>query len=228
MRFFDEIRDNSGYYYVDDKMNLNDFVLMIAFVFLMVGLYVVYLIYPGKEEWESFDIIMNLLVVGFSIPFVAHFTDRAVKFIGFKLKKNKILKNGLPCRATVVESKEGKILYKDSMLSIVRRSYYPVINAYINGEHHTITSKLLVSNSHETGLKDKSVTAMVYKDEFILLELSPSDDGVMNLEYINYKNKTDYNRDKKIEYMWTVVVLAAIAVFNTVMMGIKIIIRYII
>ena len=124
MRFFDEIRDNSGYYYVDDKMNLNDFVLMIAFVFLMVGLYVVYLIYPGKEEWESFDIIMNLLVVGFSIPFVVHFTDRAVKFIGFKLKKN----------------------------------------------------------------------------------------------------KTDYNRYKRNEYMWTIVVLAAIAVFNTVMMGIKIII----
>ena len=31
MRFLDEIRDNSGYYYIDDKLNLNDFVLMIAY-----------------------------------------------------------------------------------------------------------------------------------------------------------------------------------------------------
>ena len=226
MRFFDEIRDNSGYYYIHEKINLNDFVLMIAYVFLMVGLYVVYIIYPGREEWESFDMTMTILVVGFSIPFVAHFTDRAVKFLGFRLKKAKILKNGYPYRAKLVESKQGKILYKDSMLNIKRYCYYPVIDAYINGEYQTLTSKLPISNSHEMGLKDKTVTVMVYKDEFIFLDFSPSDDGIMNLDYIEFKNKTDYNKYKKLEYMWTMVVLASVALFHVVLMAIKIALKY--
>jgi hypothetical protein len=76
------------------------------------------------------------------------------------------------------------------------------------------------------GLKDKTVTVMVYKDEFIFLDFSPSDDGIMNLDYIEFKNKTDYNKYKKLEYMWTMVVLASVALFHVVLMAIKIALKY--
>ena len=228
MRLLDEIRDNSGYYYIHEKMNLNDLVIMLAFVFLTVAFYVVNLIYPHKEEFQGFDMTMTLLIIGFSVPFVAHLLDRTVKFLDFKLKKNKILKKGFPYRARVIDSKKGKVIFKDSMMKITRYSYYPVIRAYVNGEECVFTSKLPMNNFHENGLKDRNVIVQIYRNEFIFLDYSPSDDDVMNLEYIDFNNKSIFNKYKQLEKMWIVVVFGSVAVVHVILMVLKIVFNYLV
>lgn len=228
MRFLDEIRDNSGYYYIDDKLNLNDFVLMIAYAMIMLALWVVYLVYPGKNDFAGFDIVMQLLIVGFSTPFMAHFFGRTVKFIDFKLKKHKILTKGMPYRGIVIDSKKGKILFKDSITRKKLYSYYPVIKVYIRGEEHILTSRIPMNNFHENGLKDKNVIAFVYKGEFIMTDFSPTDDDVLNLEYIDARYKYKYNKYKEFEYMWLTTVAAAVALLHAVLMGIKLFLNYIV
>ena len=228
MRLLDEIRDNSGYYYIHEKMNLNDLVIMLAFVFLTIAFYVVNLIYPHKDEFQGFDMTMTLLVIGVSIPFVAHLLDRIVKFFDFKLKKNKILKNGFPYRAKVIDSKKGKVIFKDNMMKITRYSYYPVIRAYVNGEERVFTSKLPMNNFHENGLKDRNVMVQIYRNEFIFLDYSPSEDDVMNLEYIDFNNKSTFNKYKQLEKMWIVVVFGSVAVVHVILMVLKIVFKYLV
>ena len=225
MRFMDEIRDNTGYYYIYNKLNLNDFLIIIAYLFIILSLWIVYLIYPGRNDFESFDMIMGLITLGFSIPFVAHFTDRTVKFLFFRIKKNKIVTKGMPYRAVVTGSNQGKVLFKDNITKKVNYSYYPVVKVYMNGEFQTLTSKMPMSNSHWKGLKDKNVIVFVYKDEFIFTDFSATDDDVLNLEYIEVDRKYIYNKIKEAEHMWVITVAAAVALINVAVMAIRIVFR---
>lgn len=223
----DEIRDNTGYYYIYNKLNLNDFVIIIAYLFIFISLWIVYLIYPRRNDFESFDMIMAVVGIGFSIPFVAHFTDRAVKFFSFRIKKNKIVTKGMPYRAVVIGSNKGKVLFKDTITKKENYPYYPVVKVYMNGEFHTLTSKMPMSNSHWKGLKDKNVIVFVYKDEFIFSDFSATDDDVLNLEYIEVDRKYIYNKIKEDEHMWVITVAAAVALANVAIMALRIVLRYI-
>ena len=50
----------------------------------------------------------------------------------------------------------------------------------------------------------------------------------MNLEYIDFNNKSTFNKYKQLEKMWIVVVFGSVAVVHVILMVLKIVFNYLV
>ena len=167
----EDIKNDAGYYYVDERYDLNDFVLLIAFVFLAVAMGVVDVIYSYKGKTVTDTVIFMVMGIVFATPFIAHFLIKTVKIIMFRRKKKRCKENGVSYRGKIISDKRGKKLFDDKITGKEKYMYYPTVEYYCNGECIRETSRYAFSNSYEIALSDVKVTIYKYKNDIILTDM---------------------------------------------------------
>ncbi|MBQ4524018.1 MAG: hypothetical protein IJA10_13870 [Lachnospiraceae bacterium] len=185
LNFIKELRDDTGYYYTNERLDLNDFVILIAFIIISTSLVIVEFIYSLQEITPEFIIIFAMVCIIFTSPFLAHFLVKAFKIVSFRRKKKKILTQGQMYTAKLVDSKKGPSLFKDSITGTEKFSYYPVVEYYDNGDHIRLTSPFAVNNTYLQALRSQQVTIHIYKNAFILSDVSLADSKDESLQARN-------------------------------------------
>lgn len=189
IRFLEEIRDDSGYYYVNEKLDLNDFVILIAFMIISFALVVVEYIYSLQEITPETIIIFAMICIIFCSPFLAHFLVKGFKIITFRRKKKKILTHGDMYIAKLVDSKKGPCLFKDNITETEKFSYYPIVEYYDNNGLIRLTSPYAVNNTYMKALSSQQVTIYIYKKAFILSDFAIADSKENSLSHRNSRYK---------------------------------------
>lgn len=226
MKFLDDLRENIGYYYVDEEINLNDLVIMIAYVLITVAIIIVEII-MSLEDSDFTRLIITILYVGLSIPFIAHFIGKLSKMLAFKLKRRRFIKNGQCYRGRIVDSLKGKLLFKDSVSGKEKYSYYPVVEVCQGDTIYRFASKSAVNNSDKTALTDRNVTLYCYGEDFILTEVNIAGDFRHSLEYVNAKNKRNYERVETLIVKVSIIFITGFAIIKIISMLIKIVVDFI-
>ncbi len=221
MKFLKDLKENTGYYYVDEEMNLNDLVLMLAFVFITFAVIVVRIIESFKDSYIT-ELIIGLVYIGLSIPFIAHFVIKISKMLAFRFKRRKFISNGKCCRARIVDSVKGKCIFKDSTSGIEKFSYYPVAELYSDDKIYRITSVSALNNRAETALADNNVTLVVYGDDFILTEFNPAASFRNSIEYNSSQNKMVYEKTNELISKVALTAITGVTVINVIYLIIRI------
>lgn len=225
MKFLDDLRENIGYYYVDEEMNLNDLVLMIAYVLITVAIIIVEIIMSLKDSYLT-RLTITLLYFGLSIPFAVHFIGKLTKMLVFKLKRRRFMKNGQCYRGRIVDSIKGKLLFKDAVSGKEKYSYYPVVEVCQGDTIYRFSSKSAVNNSAETALADRNVTLLCYEEDFILTDVNLAGSFRHSLEYINSEDKSGYERVGALITKVSFIFITGFAIINIIQLVFKIVFQY--
>ena len=180
----EDIKNDVGYYYVDERYDLNDFVLLIAFIFLAVAMGVVDIIYSYKGKSVMDTVTFMMLSIIFATPFIAHFLIKTVKIIMFKRKKKCCKENGESYRGKIISEKKGKKLFDDKITGKEKYMYYPTVEYYCNGEYIREASHYAFSNSYEIALSDAKVTIYKYKKDIILTDITEAYNRETSVAYV--------------------------------------------
>lgn len=221
MKHLDDIRDNLGYYYVNEKFNVNDFVLFIAFLLFSFALIIVELFYPFKDTTPEFSIIFLLTCIAFLSPFAIHFISKFITMFIFKLQKNTILKKGQSYRAEIIDSQKGRVLFYDKTNDIKKYSYYPIIKIYKNEEFHTYTSKFDVSNSENNALTSKMITVYLYKNKFIITDYYEAFEKDLSYSYLKTNSKRFSKSIDKLNRIVMICGFISILIVNLFRLAVK-------
>ena len=187
LNFLKEIHEDTGYYYTNERLDLNDFVILIAFIIISTSLVIVEFIYSLQEITPESIFLFAMICIIFISPFLAHFLVKTFKILSFRRKKKKILTQGKMYTAKLVDSKKGPSLFKDSITGTEKFSYYPVVEYYDNGNYIRLTSPFAVNNTYLQALRSRQVTIHIYKNAFILSEVSIADSKDESLQTRNSK-----------------------------------------
>lgn len=180
----EDIKNDIGYYYVDEQYNLNDFVLLIAFIFLAVAMGVVEAIYSYKGKTVMDTISFMLLSMIFATPFIAHFLIKTAKIIMFKRKKKRFKENGEVYRGKIISENRGEKIFDDKITGKEKYMYYPIVEYYCNGECIREASRYAFSNSYKTALRDVRVTIYKYKNDIMLIDMCEACEREDSIAYV--------------------------------------------
>ena len=188
MKVWEDLTQNSGYYYVRTAYNINYFLITLAFAFLSFGFSVVWIIF-GIRDGESFFsdvnfIIMSVVTAVILIPFVIYFFARIVSYFLMKLKIDQITKNGKIYSAEIVDEKQCELVYDPARSAFdfvdigdvfpaaeKRHTYKPIVKVDKGDSFSQLESKYAFNNSYQKALYSPKVKICVYKNDFIITDL---------------------------------------------------------
>ena len=91
LNFLKEIHEDTGYYYTNERLDLHDFVILVAFIIISTSLVIVEFIYSLQEITPESIFLFAMICIIFISPFLAHFLVKTFKILSFRRKKKKIL-----------------------------------------------------------------------------------------------------------------------------------------
>ena len=201
--FIQELRENTGYYYTDEKINIKDFTILCAFIITLISLTFVWNSHKDSFYPDTFIVITT----PFYVPYIIYFLIKLYKMIKFKIVKKIILTHGQEYSAKITSSVEGKRLFYEPITLTEKFSYYPVITYYDTGKYKNLTSSFAVNNSHFLGLASDKVTIYIYKDKFIINEYSTANSAD---ESLYHKKNHSYKTFNKLKVNIALILLGSI------------------
>ncbi len=195
--FLKDIKEDVGYYYVDEHYDLNDFVMLIVFIFLAVGITVAELIYTVKDDSLFTKFMFMVLGALFAVPFIAHFLVKIVKMLMFRKRKKRYIEMGKMYRGRIVGEVKDKKLFEDNTFGNVKYAYRPIIEYYCDGDVVEETSKYAFSNRFADVLSNTEVTVYKYKNNFIIEDIGVAEDKQSTIKNMNRGNVAGYEKDKQ-------------------------------
>ena len=224
--FLKDIKEDVGYYYVDEHYDLNDFVMLIAFIFLAVGMTVAEIIYYAKDDSASTKILFMILGMIFAVPFIAHFLIKIVKMNIFKRRKKRCIEKGTIYRGKIVGEVKDRKLFEDNTFQIEKYAFRPIVEYYCNGSIVEETSKYAFSNRFENVLSNADVTVYKYKNTLIIEDVAVADNKQMTIKNINKSNAPWHEKDKqRFDKLVLTSALATVAVW-VIVFGVKLVAWY--
>lgn len=223
----EDIKNDLGYYYVNEQYDLNDFVLLIAFVFLAVAMGVVEVIYSYKGKTVMDTVIFIVLGIVFATLFIAHFLIKTVKIIMFRNKKSRYMERGVSYRGKIISEKRGGKIFDDKITGKEKYMYYPTVEYYCNGECIRETSRYAFSNSYEIALRDVKVTIYKYKNDIILTDISEACKREESVAYVKGGGSLwFYTITKKLEDAMLPVIMVGTCLIYLIIFLIRAIVFY--
>ncbi len=223
-KFLQDIKEDVGYYYVDEHYDLNDFVMLIAFIFLAVGISVAEIIYyTAKDNSAATKMMFMVLSTIFAVPFIAHFLIKIVKMITFKNRKKRCIEKGTIYRGKIVGEIKDKKLFQDDTFQIEKYAFRPIVEYYCNGSIVEETSKYAFSNRFEDVLSNADITVYKYKNDLIIEDVAVADNKQRTIKSINTSYLPWYEKDKqRFDKVILASALTAVA-FWVVVFGVKLV-----
>lgn len=171
-KFLENIKDDVGYYCINEHYDLSDFIMFSVFLFIAVALGINH--YIQSLNGESSMIWFATIVIGsiLLIPFLIHFSVKSVKIINYRRKKKRCIENGIRCRGRIVDEKVGKMIFHNKIEGKIKYEYYPVVEYYCNGVLIRETSAYPYSNPYKEVLSDTKVTVYKNKNDLILTDIT--------------------------------------------------------
>lgn len=184
-RFLDDIKARKSYYYVDECYDLNDYVIFIAFIFIVVGLAGAEYLYTLKDDSVSTKIMFVVTGVAFTAPFIAHFFIKLIKMGIFKIRKKRCIEKGTMYRGRLVTQERDRKLFESKAFGKEIYAYRPVVEYYCEGEKIRETSKYAFSNRFADVLSDAKVTIYKYKNDLILEDVILAKDKYTTIKNVS-------------------------------------------
>lgn len=194
-RFFEDIQKSNSYYYTKGSYDLNDFVCFIALVMCTICMIVADIIFGYSRSDDIKVTIYYVVTIILTLPFIVNIIIKTVQIFLFKHKFKKIKEEGKLFVGHIIDEKPGKVLFKLQYTDIEKRSYYPIVAYYENGEYVKRTSKYSFSNAFRNGLSDDEVNIYVYKNNFIIDNLKTTAD---NGKSINGPENSSWSENKAL------------------------------
>ena len=223
----EDIKNDVGYYYVDEYYDLNDFVLLIAFIFLAVAMGVVEVIYSYKGKTVMDTISFMMLSIIFATPFISHFLIKTVKIIMFRRKKKRCKENGKSYRGKIISEKRGGKIFDDKITGKEKYMYYPIVEYYCNGECIREASRYAFSNSYEIALSDVKVTIYKYKNDIVLTDIIEAYNREISVAYVKGRGSLwFYNIVKKLDETMMPVIMIGTCLTYLIIFAIRAMVFY--
>ncbi|MGN1458062.1 MAG: hypothetical protein ACI4XP_08960 [Acutalibacteraceae bacterium] len=176
--------------YKDQKMNLGDVVIFAVTFILNISLFFAGLFYDLNGDLDDLiKLVTLILAIIFNIPFIAHFIDKILSMIRFRIKINKFKTNGKRFVAKIIDEDLGKPLMKFETYTIY--TYYPVVK-FCDSDFHKfiLKSKYPMCASYKSALRSDTVTIYVMNEDFLIFDFEETYSKNYTL-----KRRTSRNRE---------------------------------
>lgn len=184
-KFLEEIKARKSYYYVDEHYELNDYVIFVAFIFIVIGLAGAEFIYTLKDDSVSTKVMFVVTDIAFTAPFIAHFFLKIVKMGIFKMRKKRCIEKGTMYRGRFVSQEKDRKLFESKAFGKEIYTYRPVVEYYCKGEKIREVSKYAFTNRYADVLSDAKVTVYKYKDDMILEDIILAKDKYSTIKNVS-------------------------------------------